>query len=218
MTGGQQWHGGIKIFARVFPTGLVRFWPQTPVQYATSTGASSHSSFLKKDATGRTDLLITTYTFSFLGICFPTHRLVHRRCDTCNTSSVPLQCMGRIPLSQFPHYPAHTGMPGPWDHHCSLDSLQGESSPPNSVHSAKQVCQFFWSAALPELPLCWKPSMSHTDPEETRSQVTNPDGWGHRYKQAKHKSHKTNFSSTLEACTSEGTTVFWVLRSSVLNV
>lgn len=83
---------------------------------------------------------------------FPdTYSLFIQKMEHMQKVHLPLQCMGRIPLSQFPRYPAHTGKPGPWDHHCNLDCLRGGSSPPDSVHSAKQACQFFWSAALREL-------------------------------------------------------------------
>lgn len=165
LIGGQQCGGGIKIFALVFATGPVGFWPQRPVQHVTRTGNSSHPSFLKKDTTGGRDVLITTSTYSFLGMSFSTRGLsTETRWHLQHNSPSPY--MGRIPLNQFPHYPAHTGKPDPWDHHCSPDSLQGESSPPDSAHSVKQVCQFFWSAALQELLLCWKPSRSHTDPEK----------------------------------------------------
>lgn len=137
---------------------------------------------------------------------------------------LPLQCTGRIPLNQFPHYPAHTGKPGPWDHHCSLDSLQGESSPRDSVRSVKQVCPFFWSAALQELLLCWMPSKSHTDPE-ARNEITSyksrqirqlqfPYHWS---KHEKCKGHKTNFSFGFLARTDEDTTAFWVLGRLVQN-
>lgn len=86
---------------------------------------------------------------------------------------------GRTPQSPGPGCPWRTWRPGPSDLRCSPRYPRIWSIPPSSARSATPSCRSSWTADPPELRWHWKPSRSHTDPEESRQDTMMVKKWKH---------------------------------------